>query len=73
MMLKQSYHIENIDITIVTQTSKMLPHINNMKNCLAKILEINQINIKATTTERLGYIGKKEGIATDSVCLLLKK
>ena len=75
MMLEQNYHIGNIDITIIAQVPKMLPYIDNMKTCLASILkiEINQINIKATTTEKLGYIGRKEGIATHSVCLLLKK
>ena len=72
MMLEQSYDIGNIDITIVAQAPKMLPYIDNMKICLANILkiEINQINIKATTTEKLGYIGRKEGIAAHSVCLL---
>lgn len=50
----------------------MLPHIEKMKACLASVLEIqiNQINIKATTTEQLGFIGRKEGIATHVVCLL---
>jgi 2-C-methyl-D-erythritol 2,4-cyclodiphosphate synthase len=52
----------------------MLPHIESMKSCLANILkiEIGQINIKATTTEKLGFVGRKEGIATHVVCLIYK-
>ena len=71
---EKNYHVGNIDCTIVAQAPKMLPHIKNMKSCLANILdiEINQINIKATTTEKLGFIGRKEGIATHVVCLLQK-
>ena len=72
MLDEKNYHVGNIDCTIVAQTPKMLPHIENMKSCLANILdiEINQINIKATTTEKLGFVGRKEGIATHVVCLL---
>lgn len=52
----------------------MLPYIKKMRACLANILEIqiSQINIKATTTERLGFIGREEGIATHVVCLLYR-
>ena len=52
----------------------MLPHIESMKSCLANILgiEISQLNIKATTTEKLGFIGTSKGIATHVVCLLNK-
>ncbi|ASG68225.1 2-C-methyl-D-erythritol 2,4-cyclodiphosphate synthase [Francisella halioticida] len=75
MLNKKAYHIGNIDCTIVAQVPKMLPYIEDMKSCLANILdiEINQINIKATTTEKLGFVGRKEGIATHSVCLINKK
>jgi 2-C-methyl-D-erythritol 2,4-cyclodiphosphate synthase len=74
MLDEKSYHIGNIDCTIVAQAPKMLPHIENMKSCLANILdiEINQLNIKATTTEKLGFVGRKEGIATHVVCLIYK-
>ena len=67
--------IGNIDCTIIAQAPKMLPHIEAMKNCLASVLKINidQINIKATTTEKLGFVGRKEGIATHAVCLVHKK
>ncbi|MED7819323.1 MULTISPECIES: 2-C-methyl-D-erythritol 2,4-cyclodiphosphate synthase [unclassified Francisella] len=74
MLDEKSYHIGNIDCTIVAQAPKMLPYIETMKSCLANILsiEINQINIKATTTEKLGFVGRKEGIATHVVCLICK-
>ena len=74
MLEEKQYLISNIDCTIIAQAPKMLPHIEKMRACLANILdiEISQINIKATTTERLGFIGKKEGIATHVVCLLCR-
>ncbi|ADA78814.1 2-C-methyl-D-erythritol 2,4-cyclodiphosphate synthase [Francisella tularensis] len=74
MLDKKQYSISNIDCTIIAQAPKMLPHIEKMRACLANILEIqiSQINIKATTTERLGFIGREEGIATHVVCLLYR-
>ena len=72
MLDEKGYAIGNIDCTIVAQAPKILPHIESMKSCLANILaiEIEQINIKATTTEKLGFVGRKEGIAAHVVCLL---
>lgn len=74
MLDEKQYSINNIDCTIIAQAPKMLPHIEKMRACLANILEIqiSQINIKATTTERLGFIGREEGIATHVVCLLYR-
>ena len=74
MLSEKEYSISNIDCTIIAQAPKMLPHIEKMRACLANILEIqiSQINIKATTTERLGFIGREEGIATHVVCLLYR-
>ncbi|AEB28616.1 2-C-methyl-D-erythritol 2,4-cyclodiphosphate synthase [Francisella hispaniensis] len=74
MLEDKQYSISNIDCTIIAQAPKMLPHIEKMRACLANILdiEISQINIKATTTERLGFIGREEGIATHVVCLLYR-
>lgn len=62
----------NIDITIIAQIPKLSPHIDFMCRQLADDLgiQITQINVKATTTERLGYIGREEGIAVHAVCLL---
>ena len=68
----QSLRVNNIDATIVAQAPKMAPHIESMCQHLAADLTVDrsQINIKATTTEKLGFIGKKEGIAVHSVALL---
>jgi 2-C-methyl-D-erythritol 2,4-cyclodiphosphate synthase len=67
-----SYRLGNADLTIVAQAPKMLPFIESMKQCIASDLnaQITQINIKATTTEKLGFIGRHEGIAVHAVVLL---
>lgn len=71
--LKQkSYRVGNIDAVIIAQAPKMLPYIEQMKENLAADLEISAelINIKATTTERLGFEGRGEGISSQAVVLL---
>lgn len=69
---EELYVIENIDATIIAQKPKMLPFIDNMRNNIAKALmiEVNQVNIKATTEEGLGFTGALEGIAAQAVCSL---
>jgi len=72
-LLKQDqFLIANIDISIVAQTPKMSPHIQAMRQHLANVLNIapTQINIKATTTEKLGFTGRQEGIAVHSVVMV---
>ncbi len=72
-LLKQDqFMIGNIDISIVAQTPKMSPHIQSMRQHLANVLNIaqTQINIKATTTEKLGFTGRQEGIAVHSVVMV---
>ncbi|PCJ48840.1 MAG: 2-C-methyl-D-erythritol 2,4-cyclodiphosphate synthase [Gammaproteobacteria bacterium] len=68
------YQIANLDITVIAQIPKIAPHIDDMKRHIAldTCTEINQINVKATTTEKMGYIGRKEGIAVHAVVLLIK-
>ena len=68
----QGYQVNNIDSTIICELPKMQPHIVAMRENLAHImqLEFNQVSVKATTTEKLGYCGRGEGIAVQSVCLL---
>ncbi len=68
------YRIHNVDITIVAQKPKLLPYIPQMIENIAKTLELNQdsVNIKATTTERLGFEGRMEGISAYSVCTVYK-
>ncbi|MDD5393920.1 MAG: 2-C-methyl-D-erythritol 2,4-cyclodiphosphate synthase [Thiothrix sp.] len=70
----KGYAIGNLDSTIVAQVPKMAPHIVAMRENLARDLEcdIGQINVKATTTEKLGFAGRKEGIAAHAVVLLGK-
>ena len=70
--LINNYSIVNIDCTIIAQKPKLSEHIYNMRKTLSSILEINidQINIKATTEEGLGFTGRLEGIAVHSVALI---
>ncbi|CDH19422.1 2-C-methyl-D-erythritol 2,4-cyclodiphosphate synthase [Xenorhabdus bovienii] len=72
---KKGYRIGNLDITIIAQAPKMLPHIPQMRVNLAEDLEchMDDINVKATTTEKLGFVGRKEGIACEAVALLVKE
>ncbi|ENK2311582.1 2-C-methyl-D-erythritol 2,4-cyclodiphosphate synthase [Vibrio alginolyticus] len=72
---KQGYRLGNADVTIMAQAPKMAPHIDAMCAAIAEDLEtdISNINVKATTTERLGFTGRKEGIATEAVVLLFKQ
>ncbi len=67
------YFIENIDATIVAQKPKMAPYISEMVSNIAQALNIkeNQINVKATTEEGLGFTGEEMGISAKSVCLLI--
>ena len=69
---EQKYLIENIDATIIAQKPKMLPHIETMRNNIAEALKISvdQVNIKATTEEGLGFTGTQQGIAAYAVCAL---
>jgi 2-C-methyl-D-erythritol 2,4-cyclodiphosphate synthase len=69
-----NYKIVNIDCIIEAEKPKMRNHISKMKEILSKILsiDIDDINIKATTTEKLGFIGREEGIAAQSAVLLDK-
>jgi len=71
-VVKADYTIANTDMTIIAQSPKMSSHIDTMCLYLADDLHIekNQINIKATTTEKMGFIGRKEGIAAHAVVLL---
>ena len=68
------YKVGNIDITIMAQRPKMLPYISQMRENIASALGIRQdnVNVKATTTERLGFVGREEGIAAEAVCILTK-
>ncbi len=72
MITDSGYRLGNADITIVAEKPKMLPHLDKMRlNLSADIsCSVSQINIKATTTETLGFTGRKEGIACHAVVLI---
>lgn len=66
------YRVVNIDATIIAQAPKMAPHLTGMRACMAADLgvDIDGVSVKATTTERLGFTGRGEGIACQAICLL---
>ncbi|UZE24894.1 2-C-methyl-D-erythritol 2,4-cyclodiphosphate synthase [Pseudomonas sp. B21-056] len=70
----KGWKVGNVDNTIVAQAPKMAPHIEAMRQLIAEDLqvELDQVNVKATTTEKLGFVGREEGIAVHSVALLLR-
>ncbi len=72
---EQGYRLGNADVRIMALAPKMAPHIEAMCQTIAQDLEtdIGNVNVKATTTERLGFTGRKEGIATEAVVLLVKQ
>lgn len=75
LVQQQHYNLGNLDLTIVAQAPKMAPHIQLMRENIAKDLkaDISQVNVKATTTEKLGFAGRKEGIAAYAVVLVTKQ
>ena len=72
---EKGYRIGNLDVTIIAQAPKMAPHINAMRKVIAQDLacNISAVNVKATTTEKLGFTGRKEGVACEAVVLLMKQ
>ncbi|NQY62788.1 MAG: 2-C-methyl-D-erythritol 2,4-cyclodiphosphate synthase [Alteromonadaceae bacterium] len=74
LMTEKGFEMGNADITIVAQAPKMAPHLLAMRECLSEDLacQLDQVNVKATTTEKLGYTGRKEGVAVHAVVLLQK-
>ena len=74
LVRQHGYTLVNVDCTIIAQKPKMAPHIPNMQKRIAELLEgdISQVNVKATTTEKLGFRGREEGIAAQAVVLLQK-
>jgi len=71
---RKGYQLVNVDCTIIAQMPKMAPYIDSIKGRVAGLLEgtIEQVNVKATTTEKLGFAGRGEGIAAQAVILLQK-
>jgi 2-C-methyl-D-erythritol 2,4-cyclodiphosphate synthase len=74
MLREAGYELGNCDCTICAEAPKLNPHIPLMTTCLAEVMGVSegQISIKATTTEHLGFVGRKEGIAVHAVALITK-
>lgn len=72
---RQGYRLGNLDITIIARAPKMAPHIPQMRVFTAEDLQchMDDVNVKATTTEKLGFTGRGEGIACEAVALLIKE
>lgn len=72
LLAERGFLIENIDATIIAQAPKMRPHIDAMRGNIAAALQLEpeQVSVKATTEEHLGFTGRGEGIAAEAVCLL---
>lgn len=68
----RGYRVVNVDATIIAQAPKMAPHIAGMRSNIAQDLQVDlqAVSVKATTTEQLGFAGRREGIACQAVCLL---
>ena len=74
LLAEKGYHLGNIDATVCAERPKLSPHIDAMRDCLAAVIgcDADCVSIKATTTERLGFTGRKEGISAYAVCLIEK-
>lgn len=74
LLKEKGYSISNVDSTVCLQLPKVNPHIDKMKAVLAEIMEIDRddISIKATTTEKLGFVGRQDGVSAYAVCLIQK-
>ncbi len=75
LLANQAYVVGNIDATVICEAPKLSPHTAQMCRNIAQDcgVDVSQINIKATTTEKLGFTGRGEGIATEAVCLIEKR
>lgn len=74
LIATKGYKIENVDATVCAERPKINPHVPEMKACLSKVMGIDEddISIKATTTEKLGFTGREEGMSAYAVCLIKK-
>lgn len=74
LVSEKGYQLGNLDCTVIAQRPKMAPYIEQIKQNIARILVVDpdQINVKATTTEKLGFTGREEGIASQAIILLTK-
>ncbi len=75
LLREKGYEVGNIDATVCLQRPKINPHIPAMQQCLAEVMQIptENLSLKATTTERLGFVGREEGVAAHAVALIYAK
>ncbi len=75
LIATKGYHLVNVDATVCAERPKLNPHIPAMKACLARVMGCgeDQVSVKATTTEKLGFTGREEGISAYAVCLVEKE
>ena len=75
LMGENHYEIGNVDSIILAEAPKMAPHIQAMRENIARGLhcDISKVNVKATRGEKMGFVGRKEGILSQAVCLLIRK
>ncbi len=75
LIAEKGYIVNNADITVIAQKPKLLPYIEDMRRNVAKVLsvETDGVNVKATTTEKLGFEGRMEGISAMAVCTICKR
>lgn len=74
LVKEKGYSVSNVDCSLVIERPKLKPHIDQMKNNIASVLEIeaDDVSVKATTNEKLGFIGREEGVVAYAVVLLVK-
>ena len=75
LLREEGYELGNIDATVCLEAPKVNPHIATMKTCLAEVMQVPEadISIKATTSEQMGFVGRKEGVATHAVALVYRR
>ncbi len=74
LLSDRGWSVGNVDATVCLQLPKLSPHIEDMKACLAEVMgiDIEDVSVKATTTEKLGFVGKEEGVAAHAVALIYR-
>ena len=74
MMRDEGYSLSNADCTVIAQAPKLAPHIQKMREKIAAVIgcDVSDVNVKATTEEKLGFTGRLEGISAHAVCLVFK-
>lgn len=74
IMRDEGYSLSNADCTVIAQAPKLAPHIQKMRENIAAVIgcDVSNINVKATTEEKLGFTGRLEGISAHAVCLIFK-